>query len=153
MASRRAVEDAGSRAQELVTKAIEARDEVRRELIEFENENSEVLATYLELYARQAKYEEDVKKAIAQAAAFMPDTKACEFAPGYKYVRPANKVVDAKTLFSMRPDFIKAFPEKITIKAADLDDLVNIGELDAKVRNAVVSEVLGSPRCYVPPYK
>lgn len=138
-------------ANEAVKRAIKAREEAKAVLLEYAAENAEVIQNYLAMVEAHGRLEEEVKTTIRAAAAFNPKLKTFEFAPGYKFVRPVERKVNTAALLERVPDLITEHPEVITIKAGDLDSLVDSGELAATVRNDVVSEELGSPRCYVPP--
>lgn len=136
-----------------VRRAIEAREQVKAVLLEYMAENSEVINNYLAMVEAHSKLEEEVKTAIRAAASFNPNLKTVEFAPGYKFVRPVERKVNVAALLTRVPSFVNDHPEAVDVKASMLDALVDSGEFDARVRNEVVTEVLGSPRCHVPPVK
>jgi hypothetical protein len=138
-------------ATEAVRRAIQAREEAKTVLLEYAAENAEVIQNYQAMVEAHGRLEEEVKTAIRAAAAFSPKLKTLEFAPGYKFVRPVERRVNTLKLLEVAPDFITEHPEAVVIKAGDLDTLVDSGELPATVRNDVVVEEFGSPRCYVPP--
>jgi len=138
-------------ANEAVKRAIQAREEAKNVLLEYMAENAEVIQNYRAMVEAHGRLEDEVKTAIRSAAAFNPKLKSFEFAPGYKFLRPIERKVNTLKLLEFVPDFITEHPEVVTIKAGDLDTLVDSGELAATVRNDVVVEDLGSPRCYVPP--
>ena len=136
--------------EEAVQRAIAERESAKAVLSEYVAENAEVLTTYQAMVEAHAKLEEEVRTAIRSAAAFNPDTKTIEFAPGYKFIRPVERKVNTVKLMEFAPSFAAEHPEVFTIKANDLDALVDAGEFDARVRNDVIEESFGSPRCYVP---
>ncbi len=138
-------------ANEAVKRAIQTREKAKAALLEYIAENATIIQTYLVLADAQRQLEEEVKTAIRAAAAFDPKLKTFEFAPGYKFIRPVERKVNTVALLERVPEIVTEHPEIITIAAGALDTLVDSGELAATVRNEVVSEELGSPRCYVPP--
>jgi hypothetical protein len=147
-----AVRKNGSGPESVVLDAIRRREEARKALLDFEAEHEEVVNELASLYEAQRQREEEVKTAMASAA-LNNDAKVMEFVADYKTIRPVFRVVDVPTLLGKKPSLLKTHPQIFDVKAKNLDEMVNGGELEATIRNEVVKEELGTPRCYIPAYK
>lgn len=136
-----------------VLDAIAAREKAAAKLIAFEVENAKMVTDYVNLFNAQRTAEDRVKSAIVAAASLQPNVRRGEFAGVYKYTRPEMRKTDFAKLYRLNPAFVKDHPDVVTVKPAELDNLVDSGQLDANIRNQVVTTEFGSPRVTIPPYK
>jgi hypothetical protein len=139
-------EEPGVRELKAIVDAVKLRESLISQCHAFEAEHDEILSAHKALLEARESSEMDIKTLTAQYSV-ATGMKHGEILPGYSFVYPRMRRVDVAKLLKLQPDFAKKHSDLLDVDYKQLNALVDMGEMDAKVRNDVVVEEFGSLRC------
>jgi hypothetical protein len=142
---------AGEAAVAEIQRAIEEVRVARAEVIEFENENADVIREYHRLYSEMRKAEETLTTRMAA----LPVAKGerVDFDEGWYVQCRVDRKIDPKVVMALAPTYIKQHPETVKITLKSWDTALRAGHITAEVYNKAIYEEAGSVIPKIPPFK